>query len=300
MKLLYKYCAINNNTIDMLNHEYIYLCNADKLDDQFEGAINFDLAELKSEEGFNSFQSITAKNTAYTLYKILNIKDEHHKEEIRKILIRNNMSEAIDEYCSIHKFPIKQKLLLKNGVNKLLKEMDDHKEEFYSYLKDLLSVREKIGIGSLTPIKDNQVMWTMYGDAYKGVVIEYEIEDSVEYLRRVTYKNVRDFNPIVFIIKATIENYINRKDFRQMVEDYVIKSFSTKRSEWAFQKEERIIGTSNSQYKAKIKAIYVGKKISDENYDTILNISQKKGYKLYKQVDDYLNTRISYKTLKII
>ena len=37
-----------------------------------------------------------------------------------------------------------------------------------------------------------------------------------------------------------------------------------------------------------------------ENYDTILNISQKKGYKLYKQVDDYLNTRISYKTLKII
>ena len=178
--------------------------------------------------------------------------------------------------------------------------MDDHKEEFYSYLKDLLSVREKIGIGSLTPIKDNQVMWTMYGDAYKGVVIEYEIEDSVEYLRRVTYKNVRDFNPIVFIIKATIENYINRKDFRQMVEDYVIKSFSTKRSEWAFQKEERIIGTSNSQYKAKIKAIYVGKKISDENYDTILNISQKKGYKLYKQVDDYLNTRISYKTLKII
>ena len=58
-KALFKYCKINKNTIDMLKNEYIYLCPAYKLDDQFECAINFSISELKDADELERFQAIT-------------------------------------------------------------------------------------------------------------------------------------------------------------------------------------------------------------------------------------------------
>ena len=45
-KKLYKYAKVNKNYIDSIKNNYIYLCPANKLDDQFECRINFAINKI--------------------------------------------------------------------------------------------------------------------------------------------------------------------------------------------------------------------------------------------------------------
>lgn len=45
-KKLYKYVFLNNYYIDAINNDYIYLCPAKKLDDQFECRVDFPIQKI--------------------------------------------------------------------------------------------------------------------------------------------------------------------------------------------------------------------------------------------------------------
>ncbi|MCR4874731.1 MAG: DUF2971 domain-containing protein [Clostridia bacterium] len=290
---LYKYCRVNENTLDALRNEYLYLCPADKLDDQFEGTINFSIDEFSNKDEFDRFQDKTIDGT------IKSIADEFHTDknivsEAKSLLINKNIDDAFEELFRVYKTNPQEKFRIQSKLNEIKADMSSHEKEFDDFMLNLLEAREKIGIGSLTPFNDNQVMWTMYADSYQGVCIEYEIPDKCEDLFRVKYNNVRNLNPLVFVIKISIESAINNVDIKENIKKYLMEMITTKRADWSFQNEFRIMGYPNYHYPLKIKAIFLGKRISLENRNNILTIAREKGYEVYYQKDDFNDMKIMF------
>ena len=149
-------------------------------------------------------------------------------------------------------------------------------------------------------------MWEMYANHYKGICIEYDFSNeyrSMLDILPVVYGNKINDNFILILVNIVIDSLVRHfsndaLDNLNNVKKYIYL-FLSKYSEWAFQKEWRILGEAAAKYKVnKIKSIYLGKNISKTNREKIIKLSQRKGINLYQQIDDFDSLSIKYKKIK--
>lgn len=310
---LYKYTKINKYYLDSIKNNYIYLCPANILDDQFECRINFDVKKINENPNLLVKQLIDGI--------IDNISD--YPDKLVKSEIKEKAYKVISEGYELDFDKMKDELIdiipsakiedidcyisyLKKMVDGILKDRGN------DYLKELIEkafvANQRTGIGSLTENNKSQVMWEMYANHYKGICIEYDFTNE--------YQSMIDILPVVYGIK-------NKDNFILILVNIVIDSlmyhfssgalnnldnikkfvylYLTKYNEWSFQKEWRIIGEAASKYKVKkIKSIYLGKNISKTNREKIIKIARKKGINLYQQIDDFDSLSIKYKKITSI
>ena len=69
---------------------------------------------------------------------------------------------------------------------------------------------------------------------------------------------------------------------------------TTKRKHWSFLNAQSIMGHHKQHYCLKIKAIYLGKYISQENRYLLQKIAKDKGYFVYNQKNDYNDIKIMF------
>ena len=294
-KALFKYCKINDNTIDMLKNEYIYLCPAYKLDDQFEARINFSIEYLKNPDNFKKYQSKMIKRLTMRLAEMCGNK-ELGKRAYKNIKAQPDLISAfikcVKENCEgpISTFQLNYVIA---QLSALMDLDPKYEEEFNHYLTGLIDLPDRVGIGSLAMENTNQVMWTMYAENYSGCCIKYKFKESDNVLP-VKYTNLRQLDPIEISITSALERALSNNLKNDLFHAFINDLLTTKNREWRFQKEWRIIGESNAKYPLQIEAIYLGRNIEIKKREELLLISKECGYAIFEQQDDYQTLQVKF------
>lgn len=299
-KKLYKYRMFDDYTEDMIENNYIYLCPAKKLDDQFECLTGLKKDFFSDKRKIKRMFIDAVVDLTYLYFNFLT------KKEFRK---------TIKGYLNI-KFSIKRreenrlkksgkkedKLKLFGALIVSIWEDDSFHDILFNLITKSLKIREKITIGSLTETKCSQVMWEMYSNYYEGYCVEYSTIHSINFQIRtypVVYKNKKSFNFLKLFISTVLEEILISLSNGEIKRSYksfdFYKLYLIKYFEWSFQKEWRVVGTSLRKIEApKISAIYLGKNCSKKNKQLIIKLSEKNGFSVYQQIDNIENLSLDF------
>ncbi|MGI6787253.1 MAG: DUF2971 domain-containing protein [Acholeplasmataceae bacterium] len=289
-KTLYKYRKFDEYTVDMLKTGYIYFSPANKLDDPSECSVEI------SE----------------------NLKNENIEKEAEVILdfiqslIKPYSNNYLDiDWLSFFKDGIWDKTPMFNTAKNYFSEIDQNvlekvievidipnklDETTISNFKDamykLINAPELTGICSLTELNNSNEMWNNYAANNTGYCIEYDVEEFLiknpkykKDLFKVVYNDYRDNNPIEIILKEFYFRLfilfgISKGTYD--LEDAIGKIFYTKSVSWSYQREWRFIGEPNDNTLClPIKAVYIGKNMTEEDKNVILDISKQCGFNVY-------------------
>lgn len=305
---LYKYRSFDKYTKDSITNNYIFLCSANKLDDQFECKVNFDEALINKNgkikksfinEIINIVDELPSSYTKKELKKYINsCLNNKNNIDINKAIKNNNQNYSEDEKKDI----LNSFSILSTNV---WKEQNTQKS-LIELIKLTLNIRNSKGIGSLSEINNSQIMWEMYSNHYKGYCIEYDTSSNLNMKINtfpVIYGNKKDTDILNIIIGMIIEELVNQlsKGLINQIDKRIkfVYIFLTKYKEWSFQKEWRILGEKDTKFPAPpIKAIYLGKHCAKTNEKLILRLAKKYNFAVYKQFDNLKNLSIEFKLIK--
>ena len=309
---LYKYAKVNKNYLDSIKNDYIYLCLANKLDDQFECRFNFEIKKINENPDIlikNLIEGIVDMISDYTNPLV--------KSKIKEIALASISKNNELDYQKMKEELLKTDYIAsKKDIDTLIivlktiyENIKANKAE--NFLIDLITkafnANTHIGIGSLTENKNSQVMWEMYGNNYNGICIEYDFVDDINAMINilpVIYKNKNNKHFIMILVEIVLDSIIEalsngKLGGKDSLKKYVMELFLVKYKEWSFQKEWRAVGEAAGKLKVKkISGIYLGKNISKTNKNKVINLARKKGIAVYEQIDDMDSLSIKYKKIK--
>lgn len=293
-KLLYKYRPFDEYTFDMLENEYIFLCPAEKEDDETECLTTVD---------FDRLVDLTTNNLKREcVNQIIDLIRPYSTEESYGI-IKNKILAITRKVGTVPaNFMLDLSLELQEmappGVNIAplvnwivnIPEMLE-KSEISEQIKQLFMIacnaRKETGICSLAESNNIYYMWDNYAADSTGYCIEYDLSDYklAKNVLPVIYQDKRETNIIIQLVGSFIGQMIT--DFSngqiQVDSSHFIRLFLTKYKKWEYQKEWRFLGYANDKPKApKIKTIYLGKNVTAKNekkireYADLNNIGIKK------------------------
>ena len=307
-KKLYKYVKLNRFAFDSIERDYIYLCPANKLDDQFECQTR-DIS-LRRFKQTKDEQAIYEKISKMLPELLSNYPIPIDKEQIASIINKNR--DCMSKPPSVTSIAEQAGHSLTNQEKAAAEKLEKSNlsdegslifEKLYSQVNEFQKTK---GIGSLTECKSSQVMWEMYADHYKGICIEYELfNDSDIFLNTFPVKYVKKRNSDLLKISLGIvlDNFVIGLSGGMIKPTNNMRSYIeillTKYTEWSFQKEWRIIGKPKDKIRGvKIKRIFVGKNVSEEKFEKLSDIAKQKGIRLYRQYDDKESLQIKYAPLE--
>lgn len=291
-RILYKYRTFDKYSCEMLEESYVYLAPVKELDDPFDCLTNPGVDEKTKDEAVSIGLSMV--NYVINLVsKLGNIK--FNKKEVKKLVLKSYSDGEYDEEKARKAF---------NGYN-LINEQG--KQIFLDCLRnidgftktivedksmvDLASISfnpgERVGVFSASTKRDNKVMWSLYGDKYKGYCVEYDIPDDpvIRFnLCPVIYKKNDDNNFIRKMVELAIANIIRFASEGQLSNGVgcMNELFCVKDADWAFQDEWRLIGNAQDHCnRLKLKAIYLGFKVEEDNLKMVKEIAKKNGFKVF-------------------
>lgn len=273
---LYKYRPFDEHTFDMLEKGYVYLCPAEKLDDPSECSVDFsiqDLYDMRSDR-------IKFKCIEYLLETIRPYTSEENYQLARNVIFRCVTSTGmvrrhflLDDVLELEKvMPNINFVPLVNFLGSIPEKLDE--TQVKGYFEFLLSAayfaRSKMGICSLSGIKDSQVMWEKYADQSKGYCVEYNLVGykDLELLYPVVYQDGRENNIVTCILGTFIGQMIYGISYGQAQADMsqYMRLFLTKDTKWDYQKEWRLLGDAAEKLPAPaIHAIYLGKNMPEQD-----------------------------------
>ncbi len=313
---LYKYRDFDEHTFDMIENQYVYLAEPKELDDQFECKVNeldLSLKRLSNEQLHKILDYAIIKKIVDLMPK----QNHFLMKEVENACVENavfSREKYITFFMKKNKKSSKeiQEVISKSDVlaNELL-ENEEFKNVICRLLNLLNNLKTDTGICSFAEKKDNQVMWTMYANHYKGYCIEYDFSselDNPNYLGccyklyPVLYKKKRDFNIVGFltaiIMNAFLEEKVQKKNYPSFLKEF-LSIILTKGKDWEFQKEWRLIDSCNTNHPApKIKAIYLGSEVEEKNKQMILEYAKNHNFKVYIQENDYQTLELKFTELK--
>ena len=279
---LFKYSPFEEYTFDMLEKGYVYLCPAEKLDDPSECKVDFsfnDFYDLKSNR-------LTLKGIDMLLEYVRPYTTKENFQRIKSVVARTLMRDGsvrrnllLDSWTEIQELlPETYAVSLINWLGSIPEKLNDPQIRFkfielFSLARD---ARRDMGICSLSELKDCDKMWNDYADNSKGYCIEYDLREygNINLLFPVVYQDNRENNIVTSILGSFIGEMIYGMNYGQAEVDksQFIRLFLTKDTKWSYQQEWRLLGDANQKLPApQIHAIYLGKSISEQNKQKILD-----------------------------
>lgn len=290
---LFKYRPFDEHTFDMLENNYLFLCKAKNLDDKFEcmSSLDFDmfydletnnLKRVCIEEIIKKIKPYTSQDNyekaSNYLHMIMN-KDG----TIRPNFLIDYALELQNDIPNINIAPIIN--LFADLPNKLNDE--SIKPQIEELIKIANNAKEEIGICSLTEHKDNEWMWENYAEKSSGYCVEYDMGnfDLKQRLWPVIYEDNRETNTILKIAGDFIGQLLRAFSQNKIESDtsHFLRLFLTKDTIWSYQNEWRFIGDANGRMDApKVKAIYLGKNVTEENKGKMKVFCKRYNIELYE------------------
>lgn len=280
-KSLFKYRPFDSFAFDMLEKDYVYLCPAKNLDDKTECDTSLDFERLMDLET-NNLKRECVEQIIQTIRPYTTEENyELAKSKIYSIMNPNGTVKPnymLDVYMEL-KDLVPEEIDLAPFVNWIVgipEKLDDPsiKPQMEKLIFLGISAKEKIGICSLCESSNVDDMWNDYADKEKGYCLEYDVSgyELNNGIFPVIYDNNRETNLIIQLVANFIGQMITGFSNGEIQADQsqFIRLFLTKNAQWKHQKEWRLIGEAGSKPKApRIKRIYLGKQIANENKERI-------------------------------
>ncbi len=299
---LYKYKKIDDNFFNMLNEQYLYCSETKYFDDVFDGKMPFEF-DINEEDITPEFTKNLLEREYNYFVSNRRFNEKQLLKKIQQLVAKINLSEITSESV----FPIEESeeiSQLNNIYTKLHSVFSCPQiiSLFQSYLKTLLSIQKQLRICSLSSIKDNQVLWSMYADNFKGACIEYEIDKKLP--KRVIYQHRDDYDPLFRMMEMIYNQKSIHKNTTDCIENTIKNLLLSKDPSWKFQKEYRVMIFNDTpeieeknKVSCKIKAIYLGYKISEDNRNKILSACRNKFALKEMKINHYMQT-FDFSTIK--
>jgi len=280
----------------MLENNYLYLCQAKKLDDPTECTATID---------FNKFYDLETNNLKREcVLQIIDMLRPYTNKEnyqmmqtiMESIMNRNG---TIRPHFLLDYQPQLQDLLpdgydvaqFINWIVGILEKLDspEVRPQIYELIKAMYNARELLGICSLSANKNDETMWNEYASQGTGYCIEYDLAgyNHLDFLFPVIYvaENDRETDITTRILSSFIGSMIEGFSHGTIGADISqsITLFLTKYDKWQYQNEWRLLGDANTRIEApKISTIYLGRNVSIENESKIENFAKKNNVCFYK------------------
>lgn len=303
---LYRYCKFDKNkfTLDSIENKYVYLSPAILLDDDFECIFNENDFILGNIEDLID----TEHYFDYFVKKLLEKYGVYNP--ITHLIFKKDGLEDKHDFYFWHRYLIEDAHLnidLATSLAGYILAYTNNKKEFAKECKKIIDGflvrKDRAGICSFTTNNHSQVMWNMYADNYKGIMIEYDFNiydiSNIIDIFPVQYINKRKTDPLEIVLDIFV-NYFNKNERTLVKEQFkaLYNILSIKNEEWSFQDEWRIAGKPKTKSPSpRIRAIYLGNKINPKNKKKIMELSSKMLFKVYEQQFDIANTEIIYKDI---
>lgn len=281
---LYKYKSIKDDgyTFDLLENDLAFLSNANNLNDLYEGEFFFDDQELF----YNRFE---ANSIPYFL-KITNF-DNDKKKRIKK---------AENPYLEIIQLIYETDSNINKNIS--LNEFNDTLFNLFldtfghTFKKGNVMSKENTYLTCFSENHDLILMWSYYTDSNKGICIKYNIKDYEDFIMHacypIKYEDGYDYTEELSNIKENT--------YKLMFDPYLRKE-----TIWSHEKEWRILFNNEILLRSAIKigekyflklpkpsAIYLGKRISPENKEKIIDICKKREISLYQMEKDIRKAKL--------
>lgn len=308
-KALFKYRKFDKYSFEMINEGYSFLSPVEGLDDPFDC-----LNRSEIEVFYNPQKGCLTE--AGLDYVVNFVAKAGLPQGMSKASLKQMAKDSMDGHGINYEIAAKQPLtkneLSQHGVDIFLGTMKTFNENLPAVLeneawetlaKSALFPGKTVGVCSLSEVRDNKPMWSLYGAEYKGYCIEYEIPKLRELILNLC--------PVIYtkrannsLIKKMLEYGLSAM-MRSFSEGRIsgnlgaaMELFCTKDSDWSYQKEWRIIGKAKDHCTTMpIKAIYLGFKASKRNIGKMRRLAKEKGFSLFLMLPPNGTKRITYKQL---
>lgn len=263
-----------------LNESEIFLAYADKFNDKFEGSINIDYNEfeeqyLRLSVGDILYNEIVEK---FKFCKEVNLLGQLRiVTDVHGLGIPTNISEELRVF------------LLRYDAVKFEQKV---KNKYKAYCREIKKVRGSFGIKCFTtvPPQKNSVMWSYYGNNYKGFNCAFSLAQIVydlpsirrseygkyicEHIKPVCYKN--NFDPNIKIsCEKLLKIPIKEIGSSSYIINCVKQSLLIKQSQWRHEHEIRLLIRDNDKSVEIIDRNVNGFKIKFPYLETIYICSRK-------------------------
>jgi hypothetical protein len=312
-KNLYKYRAVNRNNLAALRNDFVWMSTAESFNDPVDTTVNIDFNRVKSDmvrfllgnvhilaygaikesaklKGVMldpSFTPDLVKQIAQNYFtKGGNIKSR----EFRLFLIENKIS-------TIFQKTFEQQLrTIKNiDITTIKQKVEELLGLFITMNNDFQRMHL---LYSLSSSHDNNAMWELYANHFRGYCIEYdmktplnddELNKSVKFFpilygkkKRVSARLFMDLAIAKMLDNTDINNQVNELEI-QLGTQLLTKDEGWKgENEWRYILDKPLDG-NKQKFPFIIKRIILGKNISSKDQQLLISIAQKKGITVYKQ-----------------
>lgn len=272
---LFRYRTVNEYSLSGLKKNLIFFSRAKDFNDPYDS--------LLTAQSLEQYLSLDPKNQISLLHICQNILAEGYKipESIRNVfppVMLNNFVESLKENpmdvsdsCDMSKM----KHLIENLISRV------------SYFET--EARNSNSFACFSEEITSLTMWGHYADYHKGFALSYDLKPLIKQpsgilVLPIIYSSQRfdATNFLAYCLGKNIGLPVKRLDLLD-----VIKSSLYKSTDWAYEKEWRLINTMDTgnahpclQYAP--NGIYYGSKISETNKEILHNIAVEKGLVEYE------------------
>ena len=275
---LYKYRPFDEYTYDMLDKQYVFLCPAGQLDDKSECKVDFSLQDLYDLT--NDQLKFKCVNNILNAFKPFTNDDDF--QQVQEIVFRTltPTGRVRRDYLLEFSFAMQDLMPnidiapLINQLGSIPERLDDpnikcNLDKMFWLAYDARS-ENGIGVCSLSESKDIDKMWGMYANNYEGYCVQYDMTgyEHLDLLYPVVYQDNRETNIVTSILNTFIGEMIEGISYGELSSDksHYARLFLTKDTEWAYQKEWRLIGDANQRLPSpSVNVIYLGENASEQN-----------------------------------
>lgn len=309
-KVLFKYRKFDEFTFDMLDNGYIYLTPAENLDDPFDCLTDPNLSTTSTDDAYVITDEM--ENRVVDIVFSYSHSKGFTKEDIKKMIRKCAKNGEIDTVC-FNEWVKSALGLQRDYINvfdsvmfafydafKTLSTNEGMKES----LQKLANSRASFGVCALTRARDNQTMWSLYSDVYKGYCVEYltpNLKDIILNLYPVIYSKKSNNDLIKILVDLSMATAL--RGFGDVkaalpMAGAIPMMLCTKDSTWKYQNEWRLIGTPNLKVnKFQAKRVYLGFDVSIENENKMIECSKRNGFEVFKMNGSTGDRRITYRKI---
>ena len=275
-QFLYKYRPFDKYAMDMLENEYVYLCPAKDLDDPSECTVDFSLQDVVN---FQTNQ-LTFKGVEMLLAFVKPYTSDSAFQQARDVVYQSLTPDGVGQgpnlleaYLQLQNVvPDVALVPLINQLRNIPEKINDPEMRYKFETLFLLArdAREKMGVCSLSELKNSNEMWNCYAAKSTGYCVEYDMSnyENLPLLYPVVYQDNRDNNIVTNILGSFIGEMIFGISNGQINADrsHFMRLFLTKDLKWKYQKEWRLLGDADQRLQAPtVHSVYLGKNISEQN-----------------------------------
>ena len=283
--ILYKYRPFDQFAFPMLEHGVLYLCPANKLDDETECMTSIDMSEWYDLET-NNLKRVCLEQLIQMVKPYCS---EEVYEEIRQIIYQVSYKNGkvrpnwlLDVIPDIQaKVPGYDIAPLFNWLVNIPEKLDDPsiKPQMEKLISLAMNAREKMGICSLCEDDNNEYMWEKYAAKNSGYCIEYDMDGYQldQSVFPVIYEDDRKTNVVQNLVNNFIGQLVISFSGGQIQADIsqYLRLFLTKYLKWEYQNEWRILGDPGEKTSPMIKRIIIGSNASEENKNKLIDFCKK-------------------------